>query len=187
MRRYLFPTAFACLAFGLIALLAFGLQHQGGENLSLDSQIAHGHLPPAPDATVKLPLLGSSRRSDIAAYRGRVVVVNIFASWCTPCQAEAPTLRREQQRLARSGGTILGITYKDAPGDSEQYMRSNRLSYPVLRDVNGTVAQSSGTDGVPETFVLDARGQVVAIRRFPVTLAWLAGAVHTALVDSHAA
>jgi cytochrome c biogenesis protein CcmG/thiol:disulfide interchange protein DsbE len=176
MRRYWLPSVIVVVAVGLIALLAFGLNQQG-ENLSIDSQVAHGHYPVAPDATVALPMLGSSLKRSIADYRGRVVVLNVFASWCDPCQAEAPTLRREQTMLARRDATVLGVTYEDDAPDAEQFMATYHLRYPVIRDVSGNVVRSFGTELVPETFVLDAGGRIVAVMRGPVTPAWLQRAV----------
>jgi len=183
MRRYTLPLALALVAAALIAVLAFGLGAKG-ENLSIDSQVAHGRYPPAPGANVALPLLGTSRRASIADFRGRVVVLNLFASWCDPCQAEVPVLRREQQLLAQRHATVLGITYEDNAADAEQFMIRNRLHYPVLQDVNGAVARALGTDAVPETFVLDSSGRIVAVRRFVVSGRWLRQAVAKAFALS---
>jgi cytochrome c biogenesis protein CcmG/thiol:disulfide interchange protein DsbE len=183
MRRYWLPTLITAVAGAFIVLLAIGLSAQG-ENLSLDSQIAHGHYPMAPDATVKLPLLGTSRTASIADFRGRVVIINIFAGWCDTCQAEGNLLHQEQARLAPRHATILGITYMDDSADAENYMRTYDLHYPVLRDVSGSVVRSFGTNALPESFVLDSAGRIVAISRGEVTAQWLHSAVDKAFAMS---
>jgi cytochrome c biogenesis protein CcmG/thiol:disulfide interchange protein DsbE len=183
MRRYWLPTMITTIAVAFIVLLAVGLSAQG-ENLSLDSQLAHGHYPVAPDATVALPLLGTSRKASIADFRGRVVVINIFAGWCDTCQAEGAVLRAEQTQLAPRHATILGITYMDDAADAEHYMATYHLHYPVLRDINGNVVRSFGTNALPESFVLDSAGRIVAISRGEVSPQWLHNAVRKAFAMS---
>src|SRR5437660_12205336 len=97
-----------------------------------------------------LPVLGSGARERLADLRGKVVVLNVFASWCDPCKAEAPILEQEQRKLAKAGGTILGVTYLDNSNDSERFVRQWHITYPVLRDVDGDFVRSFGTTGVPE-------------------------------------
>src|SRR5437763_7691804 len=172
MRRFLIPGLAAAVAVGLLALLAFGVSSQGG-NSSIDRAVARGARPPAPDANAALPVLGSSDTRTLADYRGRVVVLNVFASWCGPCKAEAPILDREQRKLAGHGGTILGVTYLDNSSDSQQFVRQEHITYPVLRDVNGNFVRAFGTSGVPETFVIDRQGRVAAVRRYQLAGAWL--------------
>jgi cytochrome c biogenesis protein CcmG/thiol:disulfide interchange protein DsbE len=173
MRRFLIPAIALATAVALLALLAFGVNSQG-ENTSIDSQIAHGHRPPAPSYNVALPVLGSGARESLREMHGKVVVVNLFASWCQPCVGEAPILAREQHLLLRHDATIVGVTFEDNSSDAETFVHQNHVSYPVLRDVAGSFARSYGADGIPETFVIDRRGRVAAVRRQPVTNAWLA-------------
>lgn len=172
MRRLLLPGVALLAAAALLGLLAFGVSNQGTNN-SIDNLVAHGHYPPAPDAHLALPVLGASGSESLAAFRGRVVVLNVFASWCTPCAVEAPILEREQKYLTAHGGTVLGVTYLDISSDSEAFARAWHLSYPIVRDVNGTLVHSLGTSGVPETFVIDRQGRITALRRYQLDAAWL--------------
>ena len=92
---------------------------------------------------------------------------------CDPCKAEAPILEQTQRSLARRNGTILGVTYLDNSSDSEQFVRQWHLTYPVVRDVSGNFVRGFGTTGVPETFVINRAGHVVAVRRFQLDDTWL--------------
>jgi cytochrome c biogenesis protein CcmG/thiol:disulfide interchange protein DsbE len=140
----------------------------------IDAQVARGAFPPAPSAHMALPVLGSSRRESLADFRGRVVVINVFASWCDPCRQEAPILAREQRSLAGHDATIVGVTYLDNSNASEQFVRQEHITYPVLRDVSGDFVRSFGTTGVPETFIVNRQGRIQALRRYQlVGNAWL--------------
>jgi len=173
MRRLLLPGSAAVVATAVVALLVFGVSSQGA-NTSIDAAVARGVRPLAPDSHAALPVLGSSRRESLAALRGKVVVLNVFASWCTPCLAEAPVLEQIQRRIAPDNATVLGITYLDNSSDSEQFVRQHHITYPVFRDVSGNFVRAFGTTGVPETFVIDRAGRIAALRRSQVDSQWLA-------------
>src|SRR5271168_456694 len=96
MRRFALPVTVAVAGMALIALLAFGLAAKNASR-SLDNAVTLGERPVAPVAT--LPLLGQPGTSSLASYRGQVVILNFWASWCVPCQTEAPMLERTQRAL----------------------------------------------------------------------------------------
>ena len=95
-------------------------------------------------------MLGSSSATEsLRDFRGKVVLMNVFASWCVPCQQEAPVLEHAERMLERHGGTVLGIAYLDNPPDEEAFIHQYHLTYPVLSDVNGSYVHAFGTTGVP--------------------------------------
>ena len=182
MRRYTLPGLVALAATALIALLAFGIANETN-NGSLDAALAKGVRLSAPDANVALPVLGSSRTETLADFRGKVVVLNLFASWCDPCKAEAAILERTQHQIEGQNATILGVTYLDTTGDSEQFIRQEHITYPVVRDVSGNFARAWGANGIPETFVIDRSGRVAALRRYQLSGTWLQQTVKRVLTQ----
>src|SRR5436190_12412023 len=172
MRRFVLPGLIVVAAVALLALLTFGVAHQKTTS-SIDARVAKGAFPQVPNADMSLPLLGSHRRESLADFKGKVVVLNVFASWCDPCKTEAPILADAERRLRRSGATIVGVTYLDNSVASEQFVRQEHITYPVLRDVSGNFVRSFGTTGVPETFVINRQGKIQALRRYQLDRTWL--------------
>jgi cytochrome c biogenesis protein CcmG, thiol:disulfide interchange protein DsbE len=173
MRRFLVPGIISIAAVALLALLAFGVIGQGTGS-SIDGRVASGHYPLAPNSTMALPLLGSNTGTEsLADLKGKVVLVNVFASWCIPCAQEAPVLEQAEHMLNAHDGTVLGVTYLDNPSDSESFMREHHLTYPVVRDVNGNFVRGFGTTGVPESFVINRQGRIEALRRYQLSSQWV--------------
>jgi cytochrome c biogenesis protein CcmG/thiol:disulfide interchange protein DsbE len=179
VRRSAIPIVVAVLAAALVGLLVYGVVARR-DDTSLDSAVKNGERPAAPGARVTLPTLDGKARRSLAQLRGKVVVLNFWASWCGPCESEAPMLERAQRRLAGSGGTVLGVTYKDDADASRDFVRKYKLTYPSLRDDRLDLAPKYGTTKLPETFVLDKGGHVVAMSRGEVSQDFLARAIDRA-------
>jgi cytochrome c biogenesis protein CcmG/thiol:disulfide interchange protein DsbE len=167
MRRLLSPVplAGAVGAAALIALLAYALA-QSGSSHSIDDALARGKRPTAP--ALELPRLGAPGKGSLADYRGKVVVVNFWASWCDPCKTETPLLERWHRRIAGQGGTVLGIDEQDVASDAMAFAKRYGVTYPSLRDGPGAKQKEYGVTGVPETIVVDRRGRIAATDRGPV-------------------
>lgn len=176
MRRRALPIFVSLVGACLIGLLVYGISTRSASR-TLDDRVARRQDPIAPDATRSLPLLEGSGARTLASLKGQVVVLNFWASWCEPCQVEAPLLEQAQSRLQRHRSTVLGVTYLDASPDSQSFVRKYHLTYPNLRDNSGEFAHSYGTDQLPESFVIDRRGRIVAISRGEINRAFLNRAV----------
>jgi cytochrome c biogenesis protein CcmG/thiol:disulfide interchange protein DsbE len=114
---------------------------------------------------VALPKLDGGGDVKLASYRGKVVVLNFWASWCPPCKQEAPILSRWQKRLTPSGGTIVGVDVLDVSSDAERFIADHGLDFPHLRDQDGSRLKSFEVVGYPETIVLDRKGRIAATSR----------------------
>jgi cytochrome c biogenesis protein CcmG/thiol:disulfide interchange protein DsbE len=166
--RVFWPVTLAAAA--LVGLLAYGIVARH-TSTTLDDALARGARPAAP--AMALPRLGAPGHASLADYRGKVVVLNIWASWCTPCRQEVPLLQRTQDKIAPRGGTVLGIDTQDVASDALGFLRARRATFPSLRDRDRSYVHEFGVTGYPETFLIDRRGRVAALRRFPVTQQWL--------------
>ena len=151
-----------------IGLLAYGLISKGGSTIAVGD--------PAPDK--QLSQLGGTGTGDIADYRGRWVLVNFWASWCAPCRSEAPALESFQKEHAPQGFTVLGINLDDNTGDATAFVRRYGLTYPQLRDGDGSDRRDAyGMTGFPESFLVDPAGKLALIRRGAVDESYLSDQV----------
>lgn len=161
------PITASLTALTLVGLLIYGVVAKKVDS-TIDQAVAAGRHPPAPD--LSLPVLGSSKHSSLERYHGKVVVLNFWASWCEPCRAEARALTKLQSEIEGQQATVLGVNYRDTEPDALAFEREFHLNYPSLRDYEGKLAPKYGTDALPETFVIDRQGRIVAVQRGQVDL-----------------
>lgn len=147
----------------VIGLLGFGLLSKG------ETKIALGE--PVPDR--ELPVLGGPGAASIGDYRGRWVLVNLWASWCVPCRQEAPDLDRFAQRYRERGVSVLGINVQDNSDDALAFLRDYGVAYEQLRSVGDERSAAFGSTGVPENFLVDPGGRLAFIWRGPVDQSFL--------------
>jgi cytochrome c biogenesis protein CcmG/thiol:disulfide interchange protein DsbE len=109
----------------------------------------------------RLPALDGGE-VDLASQRGKVVVVNFWATWCPPCVAEMPSLERLHRALAPEGLSVITVATDEDEAELRRFVSGRGLTLPVLKDPGGRVAGGEyRTTGYPETFVLDREGRLL--------------------------
>jgi len=162
-------VALACVA-GLLALLVWSVVHQ---------QHAPGVGSIAPAFTLRK--LDGQGNVSLASYRGKPVVLNFWASWCDPCKSEAAVLERDWTSYRDRGVVFLGVDYHDLNSDARRFVSAHALTFPMLEDGSGNVTSRYGISQVPETYVLNRQGRVVAHLRGPITDPGFAGQFQAAI------
>jgi cytochrome c biogenesis protein CcmG/thiol:disulfide interchange protein DsbE len=134
----------------LLALLAYGFLSTGRGGRPQPGE-------PAPAFT--LALLDGSEIS-LDDLRGEIVVLNFWASWCSPCRREASALQRVWEAYRDQGISFVGVTYRDAEGASLSFIEEYGITYPNGVDAKGRISLDYGVTAVPETFVIDRDGRL---------------------------
>jgi len=108
----------------------------------------------------------SGSKFALAQYRGHVVVVNFWGSWCTPCRAEAPSLSQLARHFAPRGVRFLGVDIRDSPATAEAFQSRFGISYPSLNDPGDEIAlafrDTVPPAGIPTTLVIGRNGRIIA-------------------------
>jgi len=119
----------------------------------------------APD--FRLPVLAGGEQ-ELAALRGRLVLVNFWATWCPPCVAELPSLERLHRSLGPEGLVVLGVSVDEDESALRRFVREHGLTFPMLRDPGGRgTAAAYGIGGYPETLIVGPDGVVLESYRGP--------------------
>jgi peroxiredoxin len=111
----------------------------------------------APDFTLK-SLDGSNLR--LNEYRGQVVLINFWASWCGPCRQEFPLLDRMHQRYRDAGFAVLGVNVEEDPRQAREFLEKVRVEFPILFDEQQSVSETYRVMAMPSSVVLDRDGIV---------------------------
>jgi cytochrome c biogenesis protein CcmG/thiol:disulfide interchange protein DsbE len=143
---------------GLLGLLVWDVAHQGHVG-GVAGKVDRGRTVAAP--ALQLPRFGGGGTFDLASNRGKVVVLNFWASWCVECKVEAKTLRDAAARWRKHGVVVIGVDTKDLSFAAKRYMTRYRVNYGVVRDVDGSEGVRWGVTGYPETFFVDRQGRVI--------------------------
>ena len=108
------------------------------------------------------PLTLNGKPAYLSDLRGKVVLLNFWASWCQPCIEEAPSLNLLQQRIAPLGGTVLGVNVgvDDGVDAYQKFLSDYQIDFPTYRDATQKLAASYGTTAYPETYVIDRKGRL---------------------------
>ncbi len=158
-----------------IGLLAYGLTATAPDT-GIDQGLAQAEPVPAPG--FELPVLqrgspgprleavaGAATRDEQVAFselRGTPVVLNFWASWCTPCREEAPLLEQGWRDGRERGVVFVGLNMQDLTEDARAFLREFHNTYLNVRDQGNAVALEWGVTGLPETFFIAPNGYVVA-------------------------
>jgi thiol-disulfide isomerase/thioredoxin len=112
-----------------------------------------------PTPALALPDL-SGRTVDLRAMRGKVVVLNFWATWCEPCREEMPSLQRLRTKMNGKPVEVLTVNYGEWPQRIEPFMKREKIELPVLLDTQKEAARDWNAGGLPITFILDRKGDV---------------------------
>jgi peroxiredoxin len=107
-----------------------------------------------------LPDLGGERHR-LSSYRGKVVLVNFWAVWCTPCRKEIPSLNRAQAAFEDENIVLLAVNVGDEPEAIEEFSKAYPMNFTVLMDISAAVSQQWQVNVFPMTFIIDPAGRIV--------------------------
>ncbi len=142
------------LVIGVFALLALFYQGLWGDPRALPTVLIGTTAP-----SFVGPELNSGEMISLASFRGKVVVINFWASWCQECILEQENLLAINERFGKDPNFVmLGINYQDQEENAKKYLETYGSNFKHIRDLKGTVSIDYGVYGVPETFVFDQQG-----------------------------
>jgi cytochrome c biogenesis protein CcmG/thiol:disulfide interchange protein DsbE len=133
---------------------------------------------PAPDFTLTTLDGAHLRLSDL---RGRVVVINFWASWCGPCRQEAPALQSVWEQYQNRDVVIVGVAYTDTERNARAFIQEYEQTYPNGLDIGTKIYDLYNAQGVPETFIINRAGEVAEFMKVPLTEKTLTEAIERVL------
>jgi cytochrome c biogenesis protein CcmG, thiol:disulfide interchange protein DsbE len=143
----------ASIALPIVALLTYGMTQ--------DPKYIASPLPGKPAPLFTLNTMDGDQTISLEQLRGKVVVLNFWASWCLPCRAEHPVLAAAAEAYKARGVEFYGVLYQDSPENGREWLKAmGGQNYLTLIDPGSRVAIDFGLSGVPETFVVDQNGGV---------------------------
>lgn len=144
-----------------------------GNGFGRDPSVVRSVLIGRPGPRLEGPTL-SGGTLNLADYRGKVVLVNVWASWCAACREEQPLLNATQRQLGPSGLRLVGIDMSDTVADARAFLRhTGGTTYPSVFDPRGARAVGWGAFGVPETYLIDRSGIVRGKAVGVITQKWI--------------
>jgi peroxiredoxin len=153
---------------------------RSGRQISVDAAMRELDLikPSRPRAVqdFTLPLLGGTSFR-LGGHRGRVLLVNFWATWCPPCLEEMPSLERLWRQHKDSGFVLLAVSLDGDPAPVGPFVAEHRLTFPVALDSKFEVANLYGVRALPATFIVDRSGNLAALALGPRT--WDNDAAHS--------
>jgi cytochrome c biogenesis protein CcmG/thiol:disulfide interchange protein DsbE len=153
----LLRVAAVAAVLALLGLLVWDVARGQGGHVARD--VDKGRIVPAP--RFSMSRLDGSGKISLASLRGKVVVLNFWASDCIPCKDEQAMLNAAAAHWAGRNVVFVGVDEIDLHGPAKAFMKRYRVAYPSIYDGVGTLAGKFGVTGTPETFFIDRRGRVV--------------------------
>lgn len=159
----------AVMVLGLLVLFGDGLILAGRSGgIGINAHGAVGRISPGPATEFEVPLF-SGGRFRLNQQRGKVVLINFWASWCVPCRDEAPVLERAWTRYGAPDVVFVGVDIWDNDQDARNFLKQFGVTYLNGPDVNGRAAIAYGVTGIPETYVIRPDGTVASHWIGPLT------------------
>ncbi|GHT82759.1 hypothetical protein FACS1894137_02270 [Spirochaetia bacterium] len=157
------------LVYGFIALVGIQSAAAQSSGASIPAGVADAF------KTARLPVLEQSRdpgdftvpllnggTRQLSALRGKVVVFNIWATWCPPCRAEMPSMEALYQKYKDKGLEILAVDSGEEEQDVARFIRQYGFTFPIGLDVSGEITEPYGTGYIPTTYIIDRQGKIIS-------------------------
>jgi peroxiredoxin len=130
--------------------------------LTLPATGASGPSGPAPQFTLEAR---SGSKISLTQYKGQVVMLNFWASWCGPCRQEMPLLENIYKKYGKMGFTLIGVNVEPDSKAAEGFLKQTPVSFPVIYDKDSTVSKAYDVSGMPSTVIIDRKGNIRVLHR----------------------
>lgn len=141
--------AWGSMGFAFFVLAFFTLPHYRQGESSIAGKRAYD-----------FPIELNGKSAHLSDLRGKVVVLNFWASWCPPCVEETPALNRLQARISPQGGVVLGVSEDESEAKYQQFLQEQNVAFPTYRDPKQEINLQYGTTIFPETYIIDRDGKM---------------------------